>query len=52
MQVLILGQSGEEVSLELILRVVADVGLVVHVVSHLIFIFCNVCTCLGSLKFQ
>lgn len=28
-QVLVLGQPGEEVSLELILRVVADVGLVV-----------------------
>lgn len=31
MQVLVLGQPGEEVSLELILRVVADVGLVVSV---------------------
>ena len=29
LQVLVLGQPGEEVSLELILRVVADVGLVV-----------------------
>lgn len=29
LQVLVLGQAGEEVSLELILRVVADVGLVV-----------------------
>lgn len=29
LQVLVLGQHGEEVSLELILRVVADVGLVV-----------------------
>ena len=40
LQVLILGQPGEEVSLELILRVVADVGLVVSVVSHLIFHVC------------
>lgn len=31
LQVLVLGQPGEEVSLELILRVVADVGLVVSI---------------------
>ncbi|KAJ6931439.1 hypothetical protein NC652_014820 [Populus alba x Populus x berolinensis] len=39
-KVLILGQPGEEVSLELILQVVADVGLVVSVVSHLFFHVC------------
>lgn len=31
-KVLVLGQPGEEVSLELILRVVADVGLVVSII--------------------
>lgn len=35
LQVLVLGQPGEEVSLELILRVVADVGLVVSVAYFL-----------------
>lgn len=35
MQVLVLGQPGEEVSLELILRVVADVGLVVSIALYL-----------------
>lgn len=34
-QVLTLGQSGEEVSLQLILRVVADVGLVVSFLTSL-----------------
>ena len=34
LQVLVLGQPGEEVSLELILRVVADVGLVVSTASY------------------
>ena len=37
LQVLVLGQAGEEVSLELILRVVADVGLVV---SLFIWVLC------------
>jgi len=35
LQVLVLGQPGEEVSLELILRVVADVGLVVSIALYL-----------------
>lgn len=39
-QVLVLGQPGEEVSLELILRVVADVGLVVSITLFFIFV-CN-----------
>lgn len=35
LQVLVLGQPGEEISLELILRVVADVGLVVSIALYL-----------------
>lgn len=42
LQVLVLGQPGEEVSLELILRVVADVGLVVSV--YIYFVFMYACT--------
>lgn len=34
LQILVLGQPGEEVSLELILRVVADVGLIVSTASY------------------
>jgi hypothetical protein len=33
------GQPGEEISLELILRVVADVGLVVRVLRYYIHLF-------------
>jgi hypothetical protein len=39
LQVLVLGQPGEEVSLELILRVVADVGLVVSL-AYFLFVLC------------
>lgn len=39
LQILVLGQPGEEVSLELVLRVVADVGLVVCYTYPKIFIF-------------
>lgn len=42
LQVLVLGQPGEEVSLELILRVVADVGLVVSL-AYFLFRFMHVC---------
>lgn len=38
-QVLVLGQPGEEVSLELILRVVADVGLVVSILPYIASFF-------------
>lgn len=49
LQVLVLGQPGEEVSLELILRVVADVGLVVSLAYSFSF-----CACLyhGFLMFM
>jgi len=43
LQVLVHGQPGEEVKLELILRVVADVGLIVSIVSMHNALFGSLC---------